>query len=458
VRNPAAAFRSVSFYLLKHWIISKLRFRTIWLLPRTTWLQVWNLKRCEQDVGHIGKYDQDVGRASKVASCTMPTIEELTSSRTRRVKCDETFPACHRCTSVSRVCEGYGIWGGGGGGAIAPKTVEQSTQSTQSSSPVRIQLAKISTARVLRMIPVIPGPTISTEEKEHLEWFMHGTAKASPKLFSSPFWDPIMFQATMHEPMVLQGLLAFSSAHKRKHVLNFQQEVQVANATRQGMPPDAEEIFFLKQYGLAIKNMQNLLADQRRPKKAQLRLVVVMCSLFTLLEYTRCQYATGMVHLSCGGNLAKQLITSDGADDQKLVHFLARMCDYSTGQQQRPPQDPYTDMTAAISRALARPAVPFASLAEAGYQFELLSDLLALACHRSRVLPLSVLPQREEMRLEHEDMWATFEMFDVALEATFEVFTKRPEHVDVLAWETLRETFLRSKEMLQACLGLYWDT
>jgi hypothetical protein len=224
------------------------------------------------------------------------------------------------------------------------------------------------------------------------------------------------------------------------------------------MPPDAQEIFFLKQYGLAIGNMQVLLADQRQPKKAQLRLVVVMSSLFTLLEYTRCQYATGMVHLSSGGSLAKQLTTSGAAKDQKLVHFFARMCDYSTGQQQRPLQDPYTDLAAATSRAMARPAVPFASLAEANYQFELLSDLLALSCHRTRVLPLSVLPSREVLRVEHRDLWATFETFDVALEATFDEFRKWPEPVDVIRWETLRETFLRSKEMLEACLGLYWDT
>lgn len=34
--------------------------------------------------------------------------------RIRKVKCDEGRPACERCVTTGRVCDGYGIWGGGG--------------------------------------------------------------------------------------------------------------------------------------------------------------------------------------------------------------------------------------------------------------------------------------------------------------------------------------------------------
>ncbi|KAK3385315.1 hypothetical protein B0H63DRAFT_181546 [Podospora didyma] len=33
--------------------------------------------------------------------------------KTRKVKCDEGRPACVRCVSTGRACDGYGIWGGG---------------------------------------------------------------------------------------------------------------------------------------------------------------------------------------------------------------------------------------------------------------------------------------------------------------------------------------------------------
>lgn len=43
-----------------------------------------------------------------------PASHPLTSLRIRKVKCDEEFPSCHRCVSTGRLCDGYGIRGGGG--------------------------------------------------------------------------------------------------------------------------------------------------------------------------------------------------------------------------------------------------------------------------------------------------------------------------------------------------------
>jgi hypothetical protein len=58
----------------------------------------------------------------------------LTIPRARRIRCDETFPACYRCVSSGRICDGYGIWGGGG--AIHHRIPPGSTQ------PLKLELMK----------------------------------------------------------------------------------------------------------------------------------------------------------------------------------------------------------------------------------------------------------------------------------------------------------------------------
>src|SRR5206468_3020953 len=42
------------------------------------------------------------------------SLADRHGDRTRKVKCDEGRPACLRCVTTGRVCDGYGLWGGGG--------------------------------------------------------------------------------------------------------------------------------------------------------------------------------------------------------------------------------------------------------------------------------------------------------------------------------------------------------
>ncbi|KAE8550509.1 hypothetical protein EYB25_006736 [Talaromyces marneffei] len=58
--------------------------------------------------------------------------------KVRRVKCDETRPACGRCTSTGRTCDGYGIWSTSAGTGISHGFHQrQSPSSVVSTTPPR---------------------------------------------------------------------------------------------------------------------------------------------------------------------------------------------------------------------------------------------------------------------------------------------------------------------------------
>jgi hypothetical protein len=140
-------------------------------------------------------------------SCRFPRQEKVEAhlaGRIRKAKCDEGRPACRRCVSTCRICDGYGIWGGGGNfyGHRQRCTVSK-VSSVAPWPPACLSILAVGTE----------------EEKQYYEWFKCRTAKKIPGLFVSTFWDTLIFQASLSEPAVLHAVLTLSSLH-RKEILN----------------------------------------------------------------------------------------------------------------------------------------------------------------------------------------------------------------------------------------------
>ena len=121
--------------------------------------------------------------------------------RTRKVKCDETKPACRRCLSTDRVCEGYGVWGGGGNTYAQRYPIRFADRGVMPElSITRVQLT----------------PLRDVYEKQHLDWFICNSAKKFPGIFGSDFWHSLVFPATTAEPAVLHAVIALGSAHRNR--------------------------------------------------------------------------------------------------------------------------------------------------------------------------------------------------------------------------------------------------
>lgn len=200
----------------------------------------------------------------------------LTSPRIRRVKCDEGRPACRRCVSTGRVCDGYGIWGGGGTPYGPPQ-------------PNR--------ALSVYCTPV-PSGNLSDEEHVCLDWLIRQTAKKFSGFFPSEFWSTLIFQASAQEPAVRHAVIALASAHR------FEQPwgLRASDASKSF----SNEHFTLRHYNKAI---QHLCANTTQTNYS-LRVVLITCMLFITLEYLRGEYQMGSAHLRYGLRLLTDISTS----------------------------------------------------------------------------------------------------------------------------------------------------
>ena len=208
--------------------------------------------------------------------------------RIRKVKCDEDRPACHRCISTGRVCDGYGIWGGGGNFY----SHQQRLTGSKDSRVVPRPLAPVSLAS-------------GTEEKGYFEWFKCRTAIKLPGSFVSSFWNTLLFQASLNEPAVLHAVLSLSSVHKTG-TINAEVQRKTDNI------PNEQELFTLQHYVKAITHLQpHFLVKDR----ASVRVALITCVVFVCLELLRGHFKTAQIHLQNGLKvLGEMQMLSNGND------------------------------------------------------------------------------------------------------------------------------------------------
>ncbi|KAI1370505.1 hypothetical protein F4677DRAFT_438228 [Hypoxylon crocopeplum] len=217
--------------------------------------------------------------------------------KTRRVKCDEGWPVCCRCLSTGRVCEGYGIWGGGG-----------NRYGRRSTGP--------DTSRSLKLFyapQLVNG--ISKDESRYLEWFTYRTAMKLPGAFRFAFWDTLLFQAISSEPAILHAVLALSSAHRRDKI--------GVDSSATGRAPDEQEQFTLKHYSRAIRHLQPHFSTK---EPSSIRVTLIACLMFVMMEFLRGHYKAGNAHLQNGLKLLDEFHAQSSSVDCYSL-FLEPCCD-----------------------------------------------------------------------------------------------------------------------------------
>lgn len=202
-----------------------------------------------------------------LAKLTMP-------QRKRRVKCDEAWPVCVRCLSTGRVCDGYGVWGGGGNAYGSSERVAPSSSLSSRSSGCHAQLPH-SLPPSLSPIPALGGPN----ESLAFEYFWHRTTIKLIGIFESFFWKTLVLQASSSEPTVLHAVTAAGAAHRR------------------------QENLALKEYNKAIVHLGRNLRGQ---DKQTLRLALMACLIFICIELLRGEFKAGHAHLQNGLQLLSE--------------------------------------------------------------------------------------------------------------------------------------------------------
>ncbi|KAK8119902.1 uncharacterized protein PG998_004528 [Apiospora kogelbergensis] len=219
----------------------------------------------------------------------------------RKVKCDEGRPVCDRCLSTGRVCDGYGVWGGGGNSfgsrPEGPRPREALFPQYQGLSPI--------------------GRKYSAAEQNCFEWF---SCKATTKLqgiFCITFWSQLLPQACINEPAIMHAALALSSTHQ-KNVISSEYAPYSASNTL-----DKSDEFTLVHYSKAIQQLKPHLTPRSNNTAASIRVALIACLVFANLEYLNGRYNIGIAHLHSGlkllGEFRGYSLLGDDTADPVLV-------------------------------------------------------------------------------------------------------------------------------------------
>ncbi|KAI1747013.1 hypothetical protein F4782DRAFT_522753 [Xylaria castorea] len=176
----------------------------------------------------------------------------------RRVKCDEAVPACLRCTSTGRTCDGY---------------------------------AHINTPT--ETVTVLAGPSFEIQvcprSKRSFAFFVQRTCSQLAGFFGSHFWERLVLQAAHHEPAIRHAIIAIGSRHE----LAVQQTANI----------DAVGVFALGQYNLAIKH---LLDPSFTNGKRSVDIYLVSSILFACFENMQGNNALAITHIQSGVKLLRE--------------------------------------------------------------------------------------------------------------------------------------------------------
>lgn len=173
--------------------------------------------------------------------------------RIRRVKCDEAKPACRRCTSTGRKCDGY---------------VEDILGSNSQASRGLI---------LQRLSAAVPG---TAEEKRCFSYYLHNSAPELSGYYDSSLWEKLLLQAAIEEPALRHALIGISSLHEA-----------FANKQPDNSLDNEKERFAVGQYTKAIGCLvQSLATGDQKPLTA-----LMACILFVCFESLRGQFTSAIV-------------------------------------------------------------------------------------------------------------------------------------------------------------------
>ncbi|KAF4948577.1 hypothetical protein FSARC_13697 [Fusarium sarcochroum] len=172
----------------------------------------------------------------------------------RRVKCDELRPACHRCTSTGRKCDGYASTSTAVAGPVAP--------------------------------PRLGG--LALKEARAQEFFYHETVPQVSGFFGRPFWN-IVLQFSLTEASIRHASVALAALHEEHSTIS------------QTSQKDSLKIAF-QSYNRAINTILKLASDP-----ASIPLVIISSIVFTCFECLLGDPKSAASHVTSGLKLLKML-------------------------------------------------------------------------------------------------------------------------------------------------------
>jgi len=182
--------------------------------------------------------------------------------RIRRIKCDEEKPACLKCRSTGRQCDGYD--------KVQTRTP---TPQTDDQSPARLGSS-------LRT-PSPPGTSPNYSELAALQFFQTRTIAQLSGYFASELWNRYVLQLSLLEPSIYYATTALGRLHRW---YAYEEPASSLN-------PDA---FIFRQYNKAIYHLVH------PTKPLSKSVVLVACYVLSSIEALYGDYRSSFQYVSSG--------------------------------------------------------------------------------------------------------------------------------------------------------------
>jgi hypothetical protein len=249
------------------------------------------------------------------------------------VKCDEKKPVCQRCLSTGRVCEGYGIWGGGGNpyGSRSWRV-----KPNLSCSPNPSPQLKGNQLSVLA--------NIGSEESTCFDYFRQRTSLKLPGVFDSTFWETIILQVSSSEPAVFHAVVALASTQRGQELHEcLRKSGESSRDSKSDEVANQWDRFALQEYNKAIADLQvHFVARSHR----SLQVALTTCIIFVCIELLRGSYTAANTHIDNGIKLLRNLQRQSGNRHREAGVFSPK----NTVRRQLSPQSLDDDLLEAFAR------------------------------------------------------------------------------------------------------------
>ncbi|KAN0101530.1 hypothetical protein V8E51_012040 [Hyaloscypha variabilis] len=211
--------------------------------------------------------------AHRVRAFHTKSSDGCKTCRIRRIRCDKAKPACKKCSTTGRKCDGYPHSSSGSEGSS--RSLTPSTEHSSSSPPA---------------LPISTNILETDQERRSFSYFCrHTFPQLSGSFDTDDFWQRLL-QATHHEPAIRHAAVALGALHEIYEAIPNTDFAFTLSERK------AHDVFAMQQYSKAIK----ALLGSSGGKEQAVDIALVTCVLFIYFEILRGHHATALSHINGG--------------------------------------------------------------------------------------------------------------------------------------------------------------
>ncbi|MCJ1282230.1 hypothetical protein MMC26_001553 [Xylographa opegraphella] len=188
----------------------------------------------------------------------------------RHVKCDEQKPACERCSSTGRVCDGYAV------GASAQSALVKKLRSVSLGQSVCLNSPSVS----------VPG---NEKERRAFDFFRFQTLHELEISLNAPDWNRLILQASHSNPVIRNAAVALGSLGERFYI----NEV----STLSNAAANSSHVYARLQYQKALGGLRDCLCNKG---ESTVGLTLLSCFMFVVFEFMQGNEGAALTHLRSG--------------------------------------------------------------------------------------------------------------------------------------------------------------